>query len=131
VRLKASHAGFFARTLQSSPGREVEAAEMLHLKPVSDGLPHQQVADFLWRIRPIRVAPTLLHLAPIKLGHAVGQAVLLSSPIDDAQAHFSNSAHLPKANRALLDSPREASRTHSPCQVGRAIYHHLRWRVLT
>ena len=67
VGLKASHAGFFEQALQSSPRREVEAAEILHLEPVSDGLPHQQVADFLRGIRPIHVAPQLPQFGPMEV----------------------------------------------------------------
>jgi hypothetical protein len=49
---ESNRAGFLEQTLQGSPGREVEAAEMLDLEPVGDRLPHQQVADFLRGIRP-------------------------------------------------------------------------------
>ena len=52
---ESNRAGFLEQTLQCSPGREVEAAEMLHLEPVGNGLSHQQIADFPRGIRPIRV----------------------------------------------------------------------------
>src|ERR1039457_2198427 len=64
---ESNRAGFLEQTLQCSPGREVEAAEMLHLEPVGNGWSHQQIADFLRGIRTIRVAPKPLELAPIEL----------------------------------------------------------------
>ena len=82
---------------------------MLDLEPVGDGLPQQQVADFLRRIRPVRVAPKFAQLGPIEVRQAC-QAVPLASSIDDGQLPFSSSAHLSGADPPLLDSPLEASR---------------------